>query len=107
MTTIHLHFHFPPAAPDVEHLFDHLEDIIMATQAELLASLQTVTTALQGVGAQLTKATDEIIVALSNAGAVSPEIDAAVAGLTAVADALKAASQTLDDLNPDAPAPVV
>ena len=78
----------------------------MTTQTELLAALQTVTTNLQGVGDQLTKATNEIIVAISATGAISPAIDAAVANLTAVATALKAASQTLDDLNPDAPAPV-
>lgn len=74
-------------------------------QTELKTALDGIASALQAVGAQLDKATNEVIVAISNAGNTTAETDAAVANLQSVAAALKTASQTLDDLNADAPAP--
>jgi len=71
---------------------------IMATQAELAATLLAVRD-------QLTKASAEIVArvaaleqAIANAGNTTPETDAALA-------AVKEIAQALDDLNPDAPAP--
>jgi ABC-type transporter Mla subunit MlaD len=64
---------------------------IKMTKAELAQ-------ALSDLGAQLTKALEEIRVAIENAGNTTLEIDAALAGAKEVA-------QSLDDLNPDAPPP--
>ncbi len=61
----------------------------MSTQAELAASLNAVSD-------QLTKATAEIVAAIAAAGNSTPDVDAAVAKLAGI-------SQALDDLNPDAP----
>lgn len=72
-------------------------------QADLKTALDAIGTALTSVATQLEKATNEIVVAISNSGNTTPEVDAAVANLQAVAASLSAASQTLDDLNPDAP----
>ena len=72
-------------------------------------------TELTTVGATLTKATDEIVLALTNGGVTSPEVDTAVASLRAAAaslvtqsndlktkgTALKTAADGLDGLNPD------
>jgi len=91
------------AQPLADILLPYLKRIIM-NQAELKTALETIGTALSGVAAQLDKATNEIVIAISNQGNTTPEVDAALAGLQAVATALSAASQTLDDLNPDAPA---
>ncbi|MBE7420674.1 MAG: hypothetical protein HS128_23505 [Ideonella sp.] len=73
-------------------------------QTELKTALDSIAAALGAVASQLDKATNEVIVAISNAGNTTPEVDAAVANLQQVASALKTATQTLDDLNPDAPA---
>lgn len=61
------------------------------TQAELK-------TALDALGDQLVKATNEIVAAIAASGSTTPAVDAAVIRLQAVA-------QALDDLNPDAPPP--
>lgn len=68
----------------------------MATQAELEALLT-------GVATQLSKASGEIVakigdleVAIANAGNTTPEVDAAVANLKTIA-------QALDDIVPDTP----
>jgi ABC-type transporter Mla subunit MlaD len=53
--------------------------------------------ALADLGAQLTKALDEIVAAIAAGGQTTPEVDAALANARAVA-------QSLDDLNPDGPA---
>ncbi len=71
-------------------------------QTELRDALTAVGASLSAVSGQLAKATDEIILAIQNAGTTSPEVDAAVANLVAVSTALATASQALDDLNPDA-----
>ena len=76
---------------------------IMATQAELATALEGLATGLTGATDQLAKAQAEIIAALASSGNTSPAVDAAVAKLTAGINALKAMSQALDDMNPDAP----
>ena len=90
------------AQPLADILLPYLKRIIM-NQADLKTALETIGAALSGVAAQLEKATNEIVIAISNSGTTTPEVDAAVANLQAVATALSAASQNLDDLNPDAP----
>lgn len=59
---------------------------------------------------QLNKAKDEIVAAVGGSGQTTPEVDAIVANLQAIADTLstrqdsiKSVAQNLDDLNPDAP----
>ena len=71
---------------------DHIDrktDKILMTQAELQQSLAD-------LGAQLTKALDEIRIAIERSGQTTPEVDSALANARSVA-------QALDDLNPDAP----
>ena len=81
---------------------------IMMTMDQLAPVLDSLGTNLTGVAAQLAKAQQEIVDAIGRAGQTTPEVDAAVAKLTAITDALKSAAQSLDDLNadlPPAPAP--
>lgn len=88
---IDVYHHLAGHQPDpVLSAISSLKDTIMTTQAEFAAQLSS-------VADQLTKATAEIIAAVAAAGVVSPELEAAGAKL-------KALSQALDDLNPDAPA---
>ncbi len=54
--------------------------------------------ALNDVSDELVKATAEIVAAIANSGATTPEVDAAVAKLQGLAKAL-------DDLNQDLPTP--
>ncbi len=68
----------------------NLKHIIM-TQAELATTLGDISTQFQ-------KGIDEVVAAVANSGQTTPEVDAAVAKL-------RAAAQTLDDINPDAPVP--
>jgi hypothetical protein len=74
--------------------FVQLRRELMATQQELVAQLNTVRD-------QFTKAKDEIVAkiqalqdAINNAGGTTPEVDAAVAELVSLA-------QALDDIVPD------
>jgi hypothetical protein len=91
------------AQPLADILLPYLKRIIM-NQAELKTALEAVGTALGEVSTQLDKGINEVIVAISNAGNTTPEVDAALASLSGIAASLKAATQTLDDLNPDAAA---
>lgn len=71
----------------------------MATQVELAAGLAQVTAQLVKIGtetATLLQKVADLESALGNAGAVTPELQAAF-------DALKAQVQVVDDLVPDAP----
>lgn len=74
---------------------------LMATQAELAASLAVVSAQVTKIGVE-TSATlakvAELEAALANAGNTSPEVDAAL-------EALKAQVQVVDDLVVDAPTP--
>jgi hypothetical protein len=72
-------------------LIYRLETSVMPSQTELAQ-------ALNSVSDQLTKAVNEITVAVGNSGNTSPEVDAALTRLQGI-------SQSLDDLNADAPAP--
>lgn len=81
-------------------------DQIMAKVSELPALIEPIVTQLNDVGTQLDKAKTEIIKAITDN---DPEVPQAVLdkvnALGGIATALKSASQALDDLNPDAPAP--
>ncbi len=68
---------------------------ILKRLEKIMATQQEEADALNAVADQLKKATDEIVAALAKLNITSPEVDAAT-------DRLKAASQALDDLNPDA-----
>lgn len=101
---IHIHgdVHIYYDSPGVLPILQRLERSITMNQAELAVALTGVATALGGVSTQLSKATDEIVVAIGNQGQTTPEVDAAVASLQAVTTALATASKALDDLNADA-----
>lgn len=71
-------------------------------QAELATALDGLSTSLTATSDELNKAMAEIVAALKNAGNTSPEVDAAVAKLQTVTDALATVAKSLDDLNPDA-----
>ena len=78
----------------------------MAKLSELGAALTPIVDALNGVGAQLEKATAEILAAVTgNDPEVPAEVTDKIVALGTIATALKAASQKLDDLNTDTPAP--
>jgi ABC-type transporter Mla subunit MlaD len=79
------------------------EDVHM-NQTELLDALTGISTNFGDGLAQLDKGIAEVIAALNKQGQTTPEVDAAVANLSAVAQALRASTQKLDDLNPDTPA---
>lgn len=78
----------------------------------IVADLGTVVDGQTLLHAQLDKVTTEVVTAIGNIGATTPEVDDALARLQAVSDALKtgfqpvqAAVDALDALNTDAPAP--
>jgi len=80
-----------------------LHEDLMTTQAELATALGGISDSLDATSIELAKATQEIVTAVANAGATTPEVDAAVARLQALSTNLANAAKTLDDLNPDAP----
>lgn len=74
---------------------------LMATQAELAATLGTVSAQVAKIGTETQSILDKVAAleaALATQGEVSAEVQAAV-------DALKAQVQVVDDLVADAPAP--
>lgn len=91
---LHVWFHDDPAT----HLILTKLEKMMATQAELAASLAAVSAQVSKIGtessATLQKVAD-LEAALAAAGNTTPEVDAALA-------ALKAQVQVVDDLVPDA-----
>lgn len=115
MSDLHVHFHGEVAAgatlviqvPQTGTIgaqLNQLKELITMNQQELDAALGGVITALGDVSAQLDKGISEVVLALQNSGNTSPEVDAKVAALGGIATALKAATQTLDDMNTDTPA---
>lgn len=70
-------------------------------QTELATALDGVATNLTAVSDQLVKATNEIVTAVGNQGNTTPEVDAAVAKLQTISDALAPIAKALDDLNQD------
>lgn len=102
---IDIYHHFVNAPPS--HLVGLVEQLlnkvthIMATQAELAASLTALTTEVAKIGTETTtllQKVDALQAALDAAGQTTPEVDAAMAALAAQA-------KTVDDLVPDAPTP--
>ena len=91
----HVWFHDDPTA----RLILNKVDKLMATQAELAASLDLVSVQINKIASEssatLAKVAD-LEAALAAAGNTSPAVDAALA-------ALKAQVQIVDDLVPDAP----
>lgn len=95
-----------------------IEDLIMATQEELAQQLNALNDKLTNISAQIGKVSGEVqgaaaaqaaaIQALTDqlaaANNLSPEAQAALDKVLATTDQLAAATQGLDDLNPD-PAP--
>jgi uncharacterized protein YicC (UPF0701 family) len=106
-------------------LFNHLtlhlhklEKLIMSTQEELATQLTAVNTNLSNILTQLSKVSTEVrnatqaqldaILALQGQlanGQLSPEAQAALDAVVATTEQLTASVQSLDDINPDTPAP--
>ena len=70
-------------------------------QAALAVVLTEVSADLTATGTTLDKVADEVTLAMSNAGVVSPEVEALVATLKTQAGGLKAKATNLDGMNPD------
>lgn len=75
---------------------DSLREVLMTTQAELAQQLLQVRDQVTKVGAEVNAKIQSLEDAITSAGLVTPEVEAA---LQAVRDAL----QPIDDLTPDAP----
>lgn len=112
----HVHVHLPTGLwPFLNALLKVFKMDMQQLEAALTGvsdSLGTVGTDLVGSSDKLTKALNEIIIALANQGGTTPAVDAAVAKLQAVATALagqatsvQTVATTLDDLNADLPTP--
>ncbi len=93
------------------HLHKEIRNI-MASQAELAASLTAVNTQLNDIATEvdkvsgetstLVKAVADLTAALEAGGATSPEVDAALAAVQASTSALATKVAAVDDLVPDA-----
>lgn len=115
MTDLHVHFHgdvaagatlviqVPPTGAIAAQL-NQLKELITMDMQALKTALEGVSTQLTDTSTQLEKATNEIVVAISNSGNTTAEVDAAVAKLQQLGTGLKTLAQGLDDLNADAPA---
>jgi chromosome segregation ATPase len=84
---------------------DAIEKSLLDLKGTLTMNQQELAQALDDIKAQADKAKDEIVAqvasledAITAAGNVTPEVQTAL-------DALKGSVQSLDDLNPDTPAP--
>lgn len=73
----------------------HILEVIMATQAELAQSLVDLKNQMVKVKNEIDTKIQALTDALNNAGATTPEVDAALADL-------KSTLQSLDDETPDA-----
>jgi hypothetical protein len=119
---IDVYHHFPsdPGSPwsAILSLLNQMHEelhTIMANDAELVAQLNAVNTTLTDVAANVDKIgteTDLLLVkitelenALANAGNSSPEVDAALAAVTAQAGVVQSKVQGVDAKVPDAPPP--
>lgn len=71
---------------------------IMTTQAQLAILLASISDQLEKASTELSAEIQTLTTEISNAGATTPEVDASVARLQAIA-------QKLDDMNPDASSP--
>lgn len=78
---------------------------VMTTQAELAASLTTLATTLGGFKTELSNDITNLTIALANQGAMTPEVDAAMAALTGRVTDLGTTIQSVDALAPTPPAP--
>jgi chromosome segregation ATPase len=106
-------YHHSADQPDgLVQLLERL-DAIMTTQAALAASLQVATSELANVTGIVTKISGEtqmlldlvaqLETAVTNAGNLTPEVEAARDALHAQIEATRAAVQTVDEKVPDLP----
>lgn len=93
MNGIHIYHHI-----QVEGAALGLLEKIMATQAELAQQLTDIRNQLQKASGEIQARVAALEAAIAAAGNTSPAVDAALADVKAIA-------QALDDLNPDAPTP--
>lgn len=122
---VHVYHHLV-LADGVAQSIESLRSLIVTTKEEVLAELADIKAQVDATAAQNTKANAEISAAITaNSATVAtltqqvadlqaqiatggadmpPEIISAVAALKVSADAAKATSQALDDLNPDSAA---
>ena len=86
--------HLDPQAFRMLILINGKLELIMANQAELEVSLAAIKDQLVKASIEIQARIAALILAVEQAGATTPGVDAAVAGLKNVA-------QMLDDINPD------
>lgn len=94
---IHLYIHdCPDDEGAVLAAISDLKDTLMATQAELQASLDAVADQLAKASAEITAEIKTLTDEIAAGGVTTPGVDASVARLQALA-------QALDDMNSDTP----
>lgn len=99
---LHVHVHLQEEVIDFLKSFNHKLNKIMGTQSELVSQLNDVSAKLDKVAAESQATLDavaELKAVIASQGEVSPELQAAV-------DKVAAQVQKVDDLVPDAPAPL-
>lgn len=106
--TIHIHGDHSPVLAAIQNL----KEILMASNADLLAALNTVNDNVTAIGTEvdkigtetqgLQKSVADLTTALGNVQ-TTPEVDAALAAVQASAAVLATKVKAVDDLVPDAP----
>lgn len=91
---VHVHHHLEFATPLILGAINQLKDSLMTSQAELAQQLSDLTAQTEKARAEIVGKVASLEEAITNAGNVTPEVEAALASL-------KAAVQSVDDLNPD------
>lgn len=108
---IHVHGDVSNTSPILAAI-QHLKDTLMASNADLLAALNTVNDNVTAIGTEvdhigtetqtLVQAVADLTAALAN-GTTTPEVDAALARVQASVTSVAGRVQTVDNLVPDAP----
>jgi hypothetical protein len=108
---ITIHIHGDPT-PRILDAIQHLKEILMASNADLLTALNTVNDSIQAIGTEvdkigtetqgLQKSVADLTTALGNVQ-TTPEVDAALAAVQASVASVAGRVKAVDDLVPDAP----
>lgn len=86
-----VYVHFDPQPPETSAILARLletQEILMTTQAQTLAILTDVKAKLSEASTELTAKIAELTAAIAAAGNNTPEVDAALADVTAIATSL-------------------
>lgn len=113
MSDLHVHFHgnvaagatlviqVPPTG-GIAAALNQLKEQMTMNDQEALDAINAANAKIDALSTQTEKSFNEIVIAISNAGNVSPEVAAALTAQAEKLNALGMKVQTLDDLNTDA-----